>query len=131
VPYRTAYSAILQVGRELEEAAASSGASRLVTFRRVVFPLILPTVLAVWIQLFIVAATDFTLAAFLSNAQSQPLSMYLYDRINVTSGEYIPSQGAAMALIFTVLVAALWYGLTALNAKRTRDKEQPSWRLMR
>jgi iron(III) transport system permease protein len=130
VPYRTAYSAILQVGGELEEAAASSGASRLATFRRVVFPLILPTVLAVWIQLFIVAATDFTLAAFLSNAQSQPLSMYLYDRINVTSGEYIPSQGAAMALIFTVLVAALWYGLTALNAKRTREKE-PSWPTMK
>ncbi|HEY1622826.1 MAG TPA: iron ABC transporter permease [Streptosporangiaceae bacterium] len=130
VPYRTAYSAILQVGGELEEAAASSGASRLATFRRVVLPLILPTVLAVWIQLFIVAATDFTLAAFLSNAQSQPLSMYLYDRINVTSGEYVPSQGAAMALIFTVLVAALWYGLTTLNSRKTRDKE-PSWRLMR
>jgi iron(III) transport system permease protein len=131
VPYRTAHSAILQVGRELEEAAASSGASRLATFRRVVFPLILPSVLAVWIQLFIVAATDFTLAAFLSNAQSQPLSMYLYDRINVTSGEYIPSQGAAMALIFTVLVAALWYGLTALNARKTRDKEQPSWHVVK
>jgi iron(III) transport system permease protein len=130
VPYRTAYSAILQVGGELEEAAASSGASRLATFRRVVLPLILPTVLAVWIQLFIVAATDFTLAAFLSNAQSQPLSMYLYDRINVTSGEYVPSQGAAMALVFTVLVAALWYGLTALNARKTRDKE-PTWRMTR
>jgi iron(III) transport system permease protein len=130
VPYRTAYSAILQVGGELEEAAASSGASRLATFRRVVLPLILPTVLAVWIQLFIVAATDFTLAAFLSNAQSQPLSIYLYDRINVTSGEYIPSQGAAMALIFTVLVAALWYGLTALNARKTREKE-PSWPILK
>jgi iron(III) transport system permease protein len=114
VPYRTAYSGIMQIGAELEEAASSSGASRLAAFRRVVLPLIAPTVLAVWIQLFIVAATDFTLAAFLSNAQTQPLSMYLYDRINVTSGEYVPSQGAAMALIFTILVAALWYGLTAL-----------------
>jgi iron(III) transport system permease protein len=114
VPYRTAYSGIMQIGAELEEAASASGASRLAAFRRVVLPLIAPTVLAVWIQLFIVAATDFTLAAFLSNAQTQPLSIYLYDRINVTSGEYVPSQGAAMALIFTILVAALWYGLTAL-----------------
>jgi iron(III) transport system permease protein len=122
VPYRTAYSGILQIGAELEEAAASSGASRLATFRRIVLPLIAPTVLAVWIQLFIVAATDFTLAAFLSNAQTQPLSIYLYDRIDVTSGEYVPSQGAAMALIFTVLVAALWYGLTAFLGRHAMGR---------
>lgn len=82
-------------------------------------PLLLPTVIAVWIQLFILGANEFTLAAFLSTPQSQPLSMYLYGRINPESGQlYAPNQGAAMALIFTIMVVLASYGLNLATRRQ-------------
>lgn len=112
VSYRTSHAAVLQIHVELDEAAAVSGAGRLTAFRRIVLPLLLPTIAATWIQLFILGANEFTLAAFLSTPQSQPLSMYLYQRINPQSGQlYAPDQGAAMALIFTIMLVLASYVL--------------------
>lgn len=119
VSYRTSHAAVLQIHAELEEAAAVSGAGRLTSFRRIVLPLLLPTVTAVWIQIFILGANEFTLAAFLSTPQSQPLSMYLYGRINPAGGQlYAPNQGAAMALIFTIMIALVGYGLNLVVRRR-------------
>jgi iron(III) transport system permease protein len=118
VPYRTTFSGILQIGSDLEDAAAASGASRLATFRRIIVPLVLPTLTAVWIQLFILAATDFTIAAFTSTAQTQPLSMYIYARLSIGSGYYAPAEGAAAAVLFTLLVAAAAYALRLHSARR-------------
>ncbi len=119
VSYRTSHAAVLQIHAELDEAAAVSGAGRLTAFRRIVMPLLLPTAAAAWIQLFILGANEFTLAAFLSTPQSQPLSMYIYARINPESGQlYAPSQGAAMALIFTVMVVLASYGLNVAVQRR-------------
>jgi iron(III) transport system permease protein len=114
VSYRTIYGAIFQVGGELEEAAASSGASRLQTLRRVVLPLILPTVAMGWVGSFLLNAQEFTLPVFLSTPQTEPVSVYMYSRLYPGSGaDYAPSQGAAMALIFAVLVVVVGIGLRA------------------
>lgn len=119
VAYRTSYSTVLQISTELEEAAVASGASRLTTFRRVVLPLLAPTAMAVWIQLVILGANEFTIAAFLATPESRPLSWYLYARINPQAAQlYAPSQGAAMAVIFTLVVLLAGYGLRML-ANRT------------
>lgn len=84
---------------------------------------------------FILGANEFTLAAFLSTPQSEPLSMYLYARINPESGQlYVPGQGAAMALIFTVMVVLASYGLSLAVRRRlpaqtttpTRSGRQPA-----
>jgi len=112
IAYRSSYSATLQIRKELEEAAVVSGASRLEGFRRIVSPLLLPTVAAVWIQMFVLGTNEFTLPAFLATPESRPLSVYMYARINPRSAQlYAPDQGAAMALIFTLLVFAIGYGL--------------------
>jgi iron(III) transport system permease protein len=119
IPYRTTYSATLQIKKELEEAASTSGASRLTTFRRIVLPLLLPAMAAVWIQLFILGANEFTLPAFLATPTSEPLSMYVYEHINPQAASiYAPDQGAAMAMIFTLLVLAVGYGLQFAMSRR-------------
>jgi iron(III) transport system permease protein len=130
VAYRTCYSAVLQINRELEEAAVASGASRLDTFRRVVLPLLLPTAAAVWIQLAVLGANEFTLAAFLATPESRPLSWYLYARINPQAAQlYAPAQGAAMAVIFTAFVLIAGYGLRfALNRTTLARAGNPSRR---
>lgn len=120
IAYRSSYSATLQIKMELEEAALASGASRLESFRMVVTPLLLPTVFAVWIQMFILGTNEFTLPAFLATPGTRPLSVYMYAMINPRSAQvYAPDKGAAMALIFTLLVFAIGYGLQWLAAKRS------------
>ncbi|MEO6510735.1 MAG: iron ABC transporter permease [Nocardioides sp.] len=112
VAYRTSYSATLQIKKELEEAAAVSGAPPSVTFRRIVLPLLLPAMFAVWIQMFILSANEFTLSAFLATPESRPLSTYLYSMISPRQATlYAPDRGAAMALIFTLFVVVIGYGL--------------------
>ncbi|WP_137844746.1 iron ABC transporter permease [Microbacterium sp. 2FI] len=119
IAYRAGYSATLQIRKELEEAAVISGASRLEGFRKIVAPLLMPTVFAVWIQMFILGTNEFTLPAFLATPESRPLSVYMYAMINPRSAQlYAPDQGAAMALIFTLLVFAIGYGLQWALSRR-------------
>ncbi len=126
IAYRGSYSATLQIKMELEEAAMISGATRFETFRRIVGPLLMPTVFAVWIQMFILGTNEFTLPAFMATPESRPISVYMYAMINPRSAQiYAPDKGAAMALIFTLLVFAIGYGLQRVvslvaigNAKR-------------
>jgi iron(III) transport system permease protein len=120
VSYRTSYGAVLQINPELEEAGGVNGGSRLAVFRRVTLPLIMPTVLSVWIQMFILGANEFTLAAFLSTPQTQPLSIYIYSSIDPKASTYHPAQGAAAALIFSLLVLLVGYGARAVLARRGR-----------
>src|SRR5215469_7504476 len=127
VSYRTSHATMLQIHAELDEAAAVSGADRLTTFRRIVLPLLLPATMATWIQLFILGANEFTLAAFLSTPQSQPLSMYLYQRINPQSGQqYAPNQGAAMALIFTIMLIVASYALNRAVQHQLPSRAKPN-----
>lgn len=119
IAYRSSYSATLQIRPELEEAALTSGASRFQGFRRIIAPLLMPTVMAVWIQMFILGTNEFTLPAFLATPSSRPLSMYIYAMINPRSAQlYAPDQGAAMALIFTLMVFAIGYGLQWALSRR-------------
>lgn len=119
IAYRSGYSATLQIRKELEEAALMSGASRFEGFRRIIGPLLLPTVFAVWIQMFILGTNEFTIPAFMATPESRPLSIYIYAMINPRSAQlYAPDQGAAMALIFTLLVFAIGYGLQWLLSLR-------------
>lgn len=119
IAYRTSFSATLQIKRELEEAASTSGASQLQTFRRIVAPLLIPAVAAIWIQMFILGANEFTLPAFLSKPDSRPLSIYVYNMISSRAGGiHAPDRGAAMALLFTVFVALVGYGLQFLQSRR-------------
>lgn len=122
VSYRTSYGAVLQINTELEEAAATSGAGRLAVFRRVILPLVMPTVAGVWIQMFILGANEFTLAAFLSTPSTQPLSTYIYSSIDPKASTYEPANGAAAALIFTLLVLVIGYGMRLLLSRRTAVK---------
>jgi len=119
VSYRVTYSATLQIDPSLEESAATSGASRLSTFRRVVVPLLLPSMAAVWIQLFILGSHEFTLPAFLATPDTRPLAWYLYSRINPGAAQlYDPSQGAAMAVLFTLVVFGIAFGLRWVVGRR-------------
>lgn len=64
MPYgmRYAYSGVLQIHRELEEAASVSGAPLLSTLRRVVAPLLSPALISAWIFIFLICSKELAVA---------------------------------------------------------------------
>jgi iron(III) transport system permease protein len=69
-------SSMLQVGSELEQASKVSGASFQYTFRRIIIPLVLPTIIVVGTLTFSNAARSTSYVALLTTTDNQPLSMF-------------------------------------------------------
>ena len=103
VAYRVGLAGFIQIGKELEEASATSGAGVFTTFRRVLLPLILPTVGVIFILGLITAMNEFSIPIFLGNPETHPLSVYAFGRIHP-----FPDQAAAIGVMsmLTVLLLA-------------------------
>lgn len=95
LPYgmRFASSGIIQIHRELEEAAATSGAGLLQTFRRILAPLLAPVLLAAWLYIFVLAVRELSASIFLSGPGTHVLGT-----ISLTMWEEGGSFGAVCAL---------------------------------
>lgn len=81
LPYgmRYSYAGALQISRELEEAAAVSGATGWDTFVRVVLPLLLPAVVAGGLFIFLMAVKAASIPILLSGPQSRVIAVTLFD----------------------------------------------------
>ena len=95
LPYgmRFASSGITQIHRELEEAAAISGAAVGQIIVRVVLPLILPFLLAAWIYVFVLSVRELGASIFLVGPGTNVLGT-----ISLTMWEEGGSYGAVAAL---------------------------------
>jgi iron(III) transport system permease protein len=100
---RFTHSGISQIHAELEEAAMTSGAGLLNVMRRIIFPLILPSLLAGGLYIFILSAKVLSMAAILYQPDSIILPVYL---LAAWADGGIPQVGAlsvVMIVFFTVL----------------------------
>jgi iron(III) transport system permease protein len=103
VGFRTSCAGIMQIKAELEEAAAVAGAARLTVMRRIVVPLLMPTLLAVWLLAFIVVFRELTLPLVLGSADNVMIGPLLWRY--VSSGEM--GRAAALAVVMVVMLAAV------------------------
>jgi len=80
LPYglRSMTSTIVQIHRELEEAASTSGAGFWRMFRHILLPLMRPGLIAGWILLATIFMREFSLSLFLSSPASEPVGPLLY-----------------------------------------------------
>lgn len=76
---RTMTASLLQIHHELEEAAYISGATQLVTFRRIHFPLLMPAFvgLAIWSMFLAMRLTGLPLMLY-EGAENQVLSVFIW-----------------------------------------------------
>jgi iron(III) transport system permease protein len=105
-------SNLLQLGAELEEASRTSGASWWATYRRVVIPLMFPTLVLVGVLSFIHAARDISTVALLATSSSRTLALLQLDFM--VSGRYESAAVVAtivMLLTTGVAVIARTFGL--------------------
>ncbi len=113
---RMMQSGVLQVHRELEEAASVSGATFLQNIRRVVVPLLKPTIFALLIWLVVHSLREFSVAVMLIARQNEVLSTILYSLWD--QGE--PGQAAAIAVILMLVLG----GLVAMFTWLTRASRE-------
>jgi len=96
---------VLQISNELEEASSAAGATWLAGFRRILLPLLKPTMLAVGVIVFISAARDIPTVIFLATNQSQTLSLLMLDYIADANKEKAAVLGVFLVfLIFALLL---------------------------
>ncbi len=106
-------AAVLQVSKELEEASEASGASWVITFRRILIPLLAPTLSAVGIIMFLAAVREIPSVVFLSTNQSRTISLLMLDSIAEANME----RAAVIGLFIVFLVISLLLMARVLGAK--------------
>jgi len=110
LPYgmRYAYSGMLQIHGELEQAASVSGANIRESLRLIVGPLLFPALASGWLFIFLIAAKEISLPLLLAGPSSQTISVAMFDLwANGQGGEV-----AALGLIwvaFMTTVATIFY----------------------
>ena len=104
-------AAVQQISPELEEASSAAGASWLQYFRRILLPLLKPTVVSVAIIVFISAARDIPTVLFLSTHRSRTLSVLMLDYIAEADQEKAAVLGVFLVfIIFALLIVGRLLG---------------------
>ena len=116
---RTVQPVLLELDREMEDAAASLGAGRFATFRRVVLPNILPAILSGVALAFARAVGEFGAVVLISGNlpfKTEVASVYVFGRIE--SGD--PGGAAAASVVILAITFCVLLGIGAIRRWATR-----------
>lgn len=102
--------------RHLVEAAMDLGATQNQILSLVIFPLLLPSLLAAYLLVFMISLDDFLIAFFCSDSSTQTLSLYVFSLIR--SG----SSGLINALSTLILAISSLFVLLYLLFQREGEK---------
>ena len=101
---RAAISSFRQLDPSLEEAAASLGASRFTTMRRVVLPMVLPGLMAGALLAFVTALGEFVASILLYGPRTRPISVEMLSQLRA----YDFGGASAYGVLLIVLVALVF-----------------------
>ena len=116
---RTVQPVLLELDREVEDAAASLGAGAFQTFRRVILPNIFPAILSGIALAFARAIGEFGSIVLISGNlpfRTQVASVYIFGRIE--SGD--PQAAAAVSVLLLLISLAVLLGIGAVRRWATR-----------
>jgi iron(III) transport system permease protein len=102
---RTMHAAMLQLHRDLEDAAHVGGAGWLVTLRRIVVPLLWPAVISGWVLVALHALRDTTMALMLYSPSSRVISLLLWDTWQSGEVPRAAATGVILMLATGVIIA--------------------------
>jgi iron(III) transport system permease protein len=105
---RVLNNSMIQVHRELEEAAQVGGVSTFRILLKVILPLIRPGVIYVWIWTSLSAYRELTMAVLLASPKSQVLSTYIWGQWHGGGLGDAAAIAVVMMAIMSPLVATFW-----------------------
>ena len=94
---------LMQLAVELEEASQVAGANLFTTFRRILFPLVLPCLIVVGLLEFITSARNISTVVLLATGQTRTLALLMLD---FTAGGELEKATVVGAMIVLMVVAA-------------------------
>ena len=107
-------SALTAINPHLDEAARSLAVSSWTVLRRILAPLVRPTLFAVWTLVFISAMKELDATLLLRPAGFDTLPVRVY--IHTVEAEY--TKAGALALLLIVFTVLPWLGMTHLRGKK-------------
>jgi len=111
---RTVQPVLLELDQEMEEAAVSLGASRFTTFRRIVFPNLLPAISAGTALAFARAISEFGATVLISGnlpLKTQVAAVYIFGQIESDR----PAGAAAVSVVLLLLSLVVIVSLDVLQ----------------
>ena len=107
MPYGIRYNtaSMLQIHKELEESAATSGASWFSTFTRVVLPLLKPGLVAGWIYIAIVSLRELSSSILLYSPGTEVVSIMIWELWE--NGQYVELSALGVMLIVLLFVMVM------------------------
>lgn len=105
---RATNSSLMQIHKELEEAAYVSGLSTIRTARRVVIPLLRPAMLSVWIWTALLVYREVTAAVFLISQDNVTLPAIVWGRWVQGSPNAAAVITVLMIVVFVPLLVLVW-----------------------
>jgi len=99
MPYgmRYSFNGVLQIHRELEEAASVAGASTFKVLSRIVAPLLVPALASGWLFVFLNAAKELSIPIILAGPRSQTMAVAIFEQS--VNGQF--TELAALGLVWT------------------------------
>ena len=109
IPYgiRFCYPGLIQINRELEESAQISGAPWGTVFRRIIIPLMMPSLIAGWIYIFLLSIRSLSLPVLLSGPGTAVVATMVFDLWESGRIPEIGAFGVVIALFLLLLVTVL------------------------
>jgi sulfate/thiosulfate transport system permease protein len=111
---RTVQPVLIELDREMEEAAASLGAGRVTVFRRIVFPHLLPALLSGVALAFARAIGEFGAVVLIAGNipfKTEVASLYVFEHISSDD----PSGASALAVLMLVVSFGVLLGIGAVR----------------
>ena len=105
---RVLNNSMIQVHRELEEAAQVGGASTFRVLIKVIVPLIKPGLIYTWIWTSLSAYRELTMAVFLASPKSQVLSTYIWGQWHGGGLGDAAAIAIVMIAVMSPLVTSFW-----------------------
>ena len=105
---RALNSSIIQIHKELEEAAYISGLTMMRTIRKIMVPLLRPTLLSVWIWTGLLVYREMTVAVFLISQDNVTLPAIVWGRWTMGSPNVAAAITVLMLVAFLPLLLISW-----------------------
>ena len=103
-------SALIQLHPELEESGAACGAGTAGVLRRIILPIISPTLLYAWIWIALLTYRELTLPVMLSTSDTMPFSVLVWGYVQAS--QYGPAAAASLIMLALMIpFLALYWAL--------------------
>lgn len=99
------HSRFCELERHLTEASLDLGATRSQTFFRVIFPLLMPSIFAASLLVFVISLDDFLIAFFCAGAETQTLPLYIFSVVRSGGSPMVNALSTIMIFVGALIVS--------------------------